>query len=81
LYTNLQNVKVGAAPHKLKVQIRLTANQLKGSINSDAPPEAVEKYLSKNSFAAADANFVKKIFEEARANNFTIILEYAETAK
>jgi hypothetical protein len=29
LYTNLQNVKVGSAPHRLKVQIRLTANQLK----------------------------------------------------
>lgn len=81
LYTNLRNVKVGAAPHKLKAQIRLTANQLKGSINSNAPPEAVTKFLGDNSFAVRDANFVKKIFEEARANNFTIILEHAETVK
>lgn len=81
LYTNLRNVKVGAAPHKLKVQIRLTANQLKGSINSDAPTNTVAKFLNDNSFAVSDANFVKKIFEEARANNFTIILEHAETAK
>ncbi len=81
LYTNLRNVKVGNAPHKLKVQIRLTANQLKGSINSDASAEVVAKFLGDNSFAVSDANFVKKIFEEARANNFTIILEHAETAK
>lgn len=81
LYTNLQNVKVGAAPHRLKVQIRLTANQLKGSVNSYASPEAVEKFLSENSFALNDSNFVKKIFEEARANNFTIILEHAKTAE
>jgi hypothetical protein len=81
LYTNLQNVKVGTVPHRLKVQIRLTANQLKGSINSNASPEAVEKFLSENSFAVRDANFVKKIFDEARANNFTIILEHAKTAE
>ena len=81
LYTNLQNVKVGTVPHRLKVQIRLTANQLKGSINSNASPEAVEKFLSENSFTVRDANFVKKIFDEARANNFTIILEHAKTAE
>jgi VWFA-related protein len=81
LYTNLQNVKVGASPHKLKVQIRLTANALKGSINSDASNEAIEKFLSDNLFAVSDANFVKKLFGEARANNFTIILEHAVTAK
>ena len=55
-YANLRNVKVRAAPHKLKVQVRLTANQLKGSINSDAPPESVTKFLSDNSFATRDAN-------------------------
>jgi VWFA-related protein len=81
LYTNLQNVKVGSIPHKLKAQIRLTANALKGSINSDDSNESIEKFLGENLFSVSDANFVKKIFDEARANNFTIILEHAVTAK
>lgn len=81
LYTNLQNVKVGAKPFALKVQIRLTANQLKGSVNSDAKEEEISKFLSENSFAEKDANFVKNIFQEAKENNFTIILEHAETTK
>jgi VWFA-related protein len=81
LYTNLNNVKVGTKPFALKVQIRLTANKLKGSINSDAKGEDVNKFLTENTFTVSDANFVKKIFQEAKANNFTIILEHAETAK
>ena len=81
LYTNLINVKVGTKPFALKVQIRLTANQLKGSINSDAGDENVSKFLIENTFTASETNFVKKIFQEAKANNFTIILEHTETAK
>lgn len=81
LYTNLQNVKVGAKSFALKVQIRLTANQLKGSINSDASEESVNKFLTENTFTAKDLTFVKNIFQEAKENNFTIILEHAETAK
>lgn len=80
LYTNLADVKIGATPFNSKAQIRLTANQLKGSINSDSGEESVTKFLSENLFDTANANFIKKIFEEAKANNFTIILEHAETA-
>ncbi len=81
LYTNLTGVKVGAKPYNLKVQIRLTSNQLNGSTNSDAKDEAIEKFLTENTFAVSDKNFFKKLFGEARENKFTIILEHAETAK
>ena len=81
LYTNLTNVKVGNKPHLLKVQIRLTANALKGSINSDASEVNINKFLTENIFTKNDTNFVKKIFQEAKENNFTIILEHAEIAK
>ncbi len=80
LYTNLNNVKVGAKPHKLKVMIRLTSNQLKGSMNSDLKEEEVEKFLSDNLFDSANKTYIKKIFREARENRFTITLEKAETA-
>jgi VWFA-related protein len=81
LYTNLENVKIGNQPHKSKAQIRLTSDKLNGSINSDAKDETVEKFLAENAFDASNKNFVKKIFQEARENRFTIILEHAETAK
>lgn len=81
LYTNLKAVKVGAKSHNLKVQIRLTSNQLKGAVNSDAKDEDIEKFLTENAFAVSDKNFFKKLFGEAKENNFTVILEHAETAK
>lgn len=81
IYTNLQNVRVGAKKTNLKVQIRLTSNQLKGSTNSDAKTEEIDKFFTENSFNSADKTFFQKLFQEARENNFTIILEHGETAK
>jgi hypothetical protein len=81
LYTNLTSVKVGAKPYDLKVQIRLTSNQLNGSINSDAKDAVIEKFYTDNSFDTADKKFFVKLFQEARENKFTVILEHGETAK
>ena len=81
LYTNLTNVKVGAKPYNLKVQIRLTSNQLNGSTNSGAKDEDLEKFYTENSFDTADKNFFGKLFREARENKFTVILEHGEIAK
>ncbi len=81
LYTNLTNVKVGKNAFNLRVMIRLTSNQLKGSINSDAKDTEIEKFFADNNFAVKDKEFFKKLFGEARENKFTIILEHAETAK
>jgi hypothetical protein len=81
VYTNLTNVKVGKLPFNLRVMIRLTSNQLKGSINSEAKMEDLDKYFSDNNFALKDKEFFKKLFQEAQENKFTIILEHAETAK
>ena len=81
LYTNLTNVKIGKNPYDLRVIIRLTSNQLKSSIKSDANMEELEKFFADNSFALKDKEFFKKLFNEARENKFTITLEHAETAK
>jgi hypothetical protein len=69
LYTNLQNVKVGKNPHKLKVQIRLTANQLKGSINSDAKDEEIEKFFPKIRLMSRRIKISSKKFLKKRAQN------------
>ncbi len=81
LYTNLRKVRVGAKPMDFKVQIRLTSNKLVGSINSEMSDEILIKFCSDNLIDAANKNFLIKLFGEARANKFTIILEHAETAK
>ncbi len=81
LYTNLTNVKIGKTPFNLRVEIRLTSNQLKGSIKSDAKTEDIDKFFTDNNFALKDKEFFKKLFTESRENRFTIILEHAETAK
>ncbi|MGI8639648.1 MAG: VWA domain-containing protein [Pyrinomonadaceae bacterium] len=81
LYTNLQNVKVGAKPLACKVQIRLTSSKLVGSITSEMNDEILTKFCSDNLIDAANREFLKQLFHEARDNKFTIILEHAETAK
>ena len=81
LYTNLQNVKVGAKVVDVKVQIRLTSIKLNGSINSDAKDEDLNKFCLQNLINPTDKNFLKKLFSEARENEFTIILEHAEVAQ
>ena len=81
LYTNLHNVKVGAKPLGLKVQIRLTSSKLVGSITSEMSDEVLSKFCSDNLIDTANKEFLKKLFHEARENKFTIILEHAETAK
>ena len=80
LYTNLQKVKVGSKPLNLKVQIRLTAKKLVGSITSEMSDEILEKFCAANFIDAVNREFLQKLFQEARENNFTIILEHAETA-
>jgi hypothetical protein len=81
LYTNLQNVKYGEKSVNYKVVIRLTSSKMKGAINSDASIEVLENFANKNLINSRQKQFIEKLFEEARANNFTIILEKGETSK
>ena len=79
LYTNLRNVRVGKETFASRAMIRLTSNQLKGSINSDSKAEEMEKFFADNLFDASSKAFFQKLFLEARENKFTIILERAVT--
>ena len=81
LYTAMTNVRVGAKPYQLKVQIRLTSGEMQGSVNSDASAEIVAEFIKQNKFSAAQTSFIKKMFEEAQINKFTIILEHGDVAK
>jgi len=79
LYTNLKNVKVGSENVALKVALKLTSNKLEGSISSNAEDKNVDEFLLVNNFSKTQTGFVKKLFQEAKENNFEIILEHGET--
>lgn len=81
LYTNLKSVKVGTKNIEFRVMIRLTSAKLNGSITSDAKDEDLEKFCSTNLIDAENKSFLRKLFQEARENKFTVILERGETAK
>lgn len=81
IYTNLKNVRVGNLPVSSKSVIRLTSSKLAGSIDSDAKEETSAKFFQTNALDVSKVNLIKKLFEETRANKFTIIVEHAETAK
>lgn len=81
IYTNLSKVKIGKMAFTPRVAMRLTSGKLNGSIKSDAKAEMAEKFYSDNSFTLKDKEFFRKLFAEAQANRFTVILEHAETAK
>ncbi len=81
VYTNLKNVRVGNEKRGFRVVLKLTSSQLKGSIDSSAIDEELNKYCSANLLDLKQKEFIKKLFTEARANNFTIIVEHADTAK
>lgn len=81
LYTNLTGVKVGANPFSHKVAIRLTSAKLDGAIQSTASNEELAEFCAKNALNKKQQEFLQKLFQEARENNFTIILEKGETEK
>ncbi len=80
IYTNLKNVRVGKNSVTEKAVIRLTSSKLVGSTKSDSSEEIIAKFFQTNSLSVSQTNLIKKLFEEARTNKFTIILEHAETA-
>lgn len=80
LYSNLQNVRVGRESVRSKPVLRLTSNKIEGTISSNADDSTVDIFLQSNSYTANQKGFIKKLFEEARANNFEIRIEKGETA-
>ncbi len=80
-YTNLQNVRIGKNKFESKAMIRLTSSKMVGSINSNATAEELENFFKANLFDLKAKDLIKNLFTEAKENNFTIILEQAETSQ
>ncbi len=81
IYTNLKNVRADKNPVRAKAVLKLTSVKLTGSINSDMSEEEISKFYETNKLETSRQNLIRKLFQEARENKFTIIVEHGETAK
>ncbi len=81
VYTNLKNVRVGKNPVTEKAVLRLTSSKLNGSINSASNDDEAIKFFQTNLLNVSQVNLIKKLFREARENNFEIKIEKGEVAQ
>jgi VWFA-related protein len=81
IYTNLRNVKIGRGSFEAKPALKLTSTKIIGNITSDATEAEVTNFFKANLFDVKMKFFLTKLFQEARENKFTIILESAEATK
>ncbi len=81
VYTNLKNVRVGKNSVASKAVLRLTSNKLTGAINSASPDEEAAKFFQTNALNVSQINLIKKLFREARENNFEIKFEKGEVTQ
>jgi VWFA-related protein len=81
VYTNLKNVRVGKNPVTGKAVLRLTSSKLVGSVNSASNDDEAIKFFQTNSLNVSQINLIKKLFREARENNFEIKVEKGEIAQ
>lgn len=79
LYRNLTDVRRHGKLVKFVPVLRLTAKEMQGAINSAAKPEELAKFIETNRFDSKQIDLLKKLFAEARENNFLIKLEQATT--
>jgi VWFA-related protein len=80
IYTNLRNVKIGRGNFESKSALKLTSTKIVGNITSDASETEVANFFKANLFDVKMKGFLTKLFQEARENKFTVILEKGETS-
>ncbi len=61
--------------------LRLTSVKINGTITSKNSEREVESFLQSNGIKNKQIWFVKKLFDEAKANNFEVIIEYGAREK
>jgi hypothetical protein len=75
LFSNLKNVAANKRRLPSFPILNLTSTKLKANLNSDSSILETELFFKKNKFSSAQKSFVTKLFSEAKANNFSIILQ------
>lgn len=75
LYCNLVDVKVEENVFIPKPVLKLTSNNISGKISSLSSIAEIEKFKLSAGFNKNNNEFIDKLFAEALANNFEVIIE------
>ncbi len=75
LYCNLSNVKVNEDEFIPKPVLKLTSTNISGKITSQSSTTEIEEFKSSASFNENNIGIIDKLFTEAKANNFEVIIE------
>lgn len=75
LYCNLSDAKANGRSIKHEPILKLTSLKLKGQIHSKSSDKEVANFLSDNRFNQNQKRLMKALFDEARSNNFTVVIE------
>lgn len=74
LYSNLENVTVNNQSYRTICILKLTALAMKGRLNSESSKSESDAFYKKNKISPNAVKFLNSLFEEARINNFKVIL-------
>ncbi len=77
LYTNLENTEANEKSKNANPILLLTSSKLKSEISSSAEKVEIDKFFTKNKFKDTQKALVTTLFEEAKTNNFLVILKKA----
>lgn len=77
LYCNLSGIMMDEALVEHQPVLQLTSDKLRGSINSDSPPEEIDVFFRLNHFNQSRVRAVSSLFAEANANSFTVRIKEA----
>lgn len=78
LYTNLKNVLVNGKAYQPVPVIKLTSTKLKKQISTDDNGRDFNEFLEEYDFSKQQKETIKRLFYEAKENNFNVIIEKAE---
>ncbi len=77
LFSNLTDTQADGKEVNCKPVLELTSFQIKSSIDSNSSEITTARFFKENGVTASKAAFFRKLFKEAKANNFTVNIKQA----
>lgn len=74
LYANLENVTIEDKLLKSFPVLKLTSSKISGEISNNSDAETFENFYRVNNFSKRQKDFLRDLFAEANANNFSVSL-------
>lgn len=74
LYSALRDVRADGAAMKSEAVLSLTSDKIAGSLSSEDSAADISDFCSRNPFSVAEQSFVLNLVEEAKSNNFTLLI-------